>query len=105
MDWALCTTPDVERIIAILKDTTQDIKVVYAAFEAYLDTASDEDGYFLMVQIRLQLSGMIETDDGLIRRLDHIANQGSQSGTYLKAMQRIFGYFEKEDKKLPVPSL
>jgi hypothetical protein len=102
-DWAGCTNPHIENVLTILKNTSLDIKEVYATFEAFLDVASEEEGYFLMVQIRLQLSGMIETDDGLIRRLDQVASQGSQSGTYLKAMQRIFGYIDREGKKLPVP--
>jgi hypothetical protein len=102
-DWTACTSPDVEKIMLILKDAAQDVKSIFAAFEAFLDTCSDEQGYFLMVQIRLQLTDTVATDNGFVRRLDHIANQGTQSGAYLKAMQRIFRYIEKEGKKLPVP--
>jgi len=103
MDWTLCTSPQVVTVLDILKDTTQDIKVVFATLEAFLDKASDEEGYFLMVQIRLQLAGVVANDETFVRRLDQIANQGAQSGTYIEAMQRIFTFIEKEGKTLPVP--
>jgi len=103
MDWTEYSTPQVANVLAILRDTTQDIKVAFATLEAFLDKSSDEEGYFLMVQIRLQLAGVVAEDETFVRRLDQIAGQGTQSGAYIKAMQRIFTYIEKEAKKLPVP--
>lgn len=103
MDWSECSTPQVDSLIALLRSETVGPKEAFVALESFLDTASNEDGYRLMVQIRLRLAGLVSEENGFSRKLDTIANQGVQSATYIKAMQRIFGYIEKENKKLPTP--
>lgn len=102
MNWTELTSDKVQNVLNVVKDETILPKVAFMALEDFLEKADEESLYHLMVQIRVQLSFDIDNEK-FARRLDTIANYGTQSKIYLTSMQKAFVYIEKEGKPLPTP--
>lgn len=103
MNWNELTSDSVQRVLDVVKDETILPKIAFMAMEDFLEKADEEALYRLMVQIRVQLLLGTTDEDKFTRRLDTIANYGTQSKIYLASMQKAFIYIEKEGKQLPAP--
>lgn len=102
MNWNELTSDKVQNVLNVVKNETILPKVAFMALEDFLEKADEESLYHLMVQIRVQLARDLESEN-FARRLDTIANYGTQSKIYLRSMEKAFVYIEKEGKKLPTP--
>jgi hypothetical protein len=106
MNWDELTSETVQKLINVIKDEAILPKIAFLALEDFLEKADEEAMYHLMVQMRLQLTDIVVKDaetTGFNRRLDIIANYGTQSKIYLEGMTKAFIYIEKEGKQLPAP--
>ncbi len=104
MNWNELTSDRVQKVLNVIKDEEILPKVAFLALEDFLEKADEESLYHLMVQMRLQLtSNIVAEETTFVRRLDTIANYGTQSAIYLDGMRKAFVYIEKENKPLPTP--